>query len=152
MGRWFFEGLKKCVKSSFREHVYLIYDVDFEFSLRWCEFGMVDNFTNIIDTSVACCIYLYNIDHTTCVIGSTIRANMTRVPFCGYGCTIDCFCKYTSERRLSNTMKSEKYVTMMKCLSFTGIAENFFYKILTDDIGEIFWTIGLIERHDYLGL
>jgi len=61
--------------------------------------------------------------------------------------TIDCLSEDTSQRRLPNTMESKEDIAMVKCLCSARIGEDFFYEILTDDIGEIFRAIGLVERH-----
>lgn len=72
---------------------------------------------------------------------------MTRVPIWRDGSTVDRFGKYSCKGCLPNTVESEEYVSVMKSLSFAGICEDFLHKVLTDDIGEFFWAIGLVEGH-----
>jgi hypothetical protein len=61
--------------------------------------------------------------------------------------TIHCLSEDASKSRLADTMKSKEDIAMMKCLRFAGIREDFFDKILADDVGEIFRAVGLIEGH-----
>lgn len=72
---------------------------------------------------------------------------MTRVPIWSNGSTVDRLRKYSSKCRLPDTVKSEKDIPVMKSPGFTRIREDFLHKVLTDDIGEFFWAIGLIEGH-----
>lgn len=127
----------------------LVYDVYLVSALCRCESGMIDNLTDIIHSSIAGCVNLYDINHLACVVADTIRTFMTGVSIWRDIRTVYSLRKYTSERRFTDTMKAKKYVPMMKCLCFTRIREDFFYKILTDDIGEIFRTVRLVERHRY---
>jgi len=72
---------------------------------------------------------------------------MARITIGCNTCTVDGFGKYACEGRLAYAVESEEYIAVVECLSFTRILENFFHKILTDDIGEILGTIGLVEGH-----
>jgi hypothetical protein len=72
---------------------------------------------------------------------------MTWIAFCGDLRAVDTLSKDTSQCRLADAMKSEKDIAVMKCVCFTGIHQNFFDEILTDDIGKSIWAIGLVERH-----
>lgn len=64
-----------------------------------------------------------------------------------YVCTVDTFSKYACQCGLSDSVESEKDIPVMKSTGFAGICENFFHKILPDDIGEIFRAIGLVQGH-----
>lgn len=72
---------------------------------------------------------------------------MTGITFRGYIGTIDRLREYPCQCRLSDAMESEKDISVVESACFTGIGEDFFHEILTDDIGEIFRAIALIERH-----
>jgi hypothetical protein len=72
---------------------------------------------------------------------------MTRISVWCYAGTVDRFSKYPRERRLPDAVKSEEYISMMKRMCFAGVREDFFHEILTDDIGEIFRAIWLVEGH-----
>jgi hypothetical protein len=72
---------------------------------------------------------------------------MARVPIGCNARTIDCLSEDASQGCFTNPMKSKEDIAMMKCLCFARISEDFFDKILTDDVGEIFRAIGLVERH-----
>ncbi len=123
-------------------------DVDLEFALCGCEFGMIDNFSDIIDASVARCIYLNHIYHFSFIEGHTICTLMTRIPIRCYICTVYCLSKDTSKSGFTDTMKAKKYVSMMKSLCTTRISKDFFYKILTDNIRKYTRAIWLVERHE----
>lgn len=122
-------------------------NVDLILSLCWCKLSMVYNFTNIIHARITRCIYLDNINHRMIIKRDTIRTVMTWVTLrCDVG-TVDSLCKDTRQCCFPDTMKSEKYISMVKCLSLARVRENFFYEFLSDNIREVFWSIGLVERH-----
>ena len=128
--------------------MYFINNIDLVFTLRWSEFCVVDDLSDIVHSGIARSIYLDDINHFTVVVGETVFAGVTGISISGNIGTVDAFCKDTSQCRLPNSMKSEKDIPMMKSPCFARICKNLFYKILADNIGEIFRAIGLVEGHN----
>lgn len=125
--------------------MHLIDDIDLIFSLCWSEFGVFDDLSYIFDTSIARCIYLYDIDHSLIGKSETVLTFFTRIPIGEDIRTVDRLCKNSGECCLTCSVKSEKDIAMVDRLVFARIHEYFFHKALPHDIVKCMRSVFLIE-------
>jgi len=76
---WLFENLQKCIKCSLREHVHLIDNIDFIFSLIWLKTCAIDQVANIIDARVARGIDLDHIEKCIILECDTVGTFVARI-------------------------------------------------------------------------
>ncbi len=93
VGRRFLESLEEGVKSSFREHMYLIDDVYFIGSLIGLELSLFDHLSDIIDSSIGCRIDLDHIEHTSPRKCFTVYTCPTRITLLCESYTVERFGK-----------------------------------------------------------
>lgn len=77
-----------------------VYDIDFEFSLIGLKSCSFDKLADIIDSCIACCIDLDNVEHGLICKCDTVRTFMTGISILDIG-TVDGFCKDACTTRLT---------------------------------------------------
>lgn len=143
---WLFESFEKSIERARREHMDFIYNVDFVFSLIGFESRSLDEFADIIDSGIRCCIDLYDIEHGFIIESETVRTRMTRISFAHIS-TVDRLREDARTRRLSCSTRTMKEVGMTHAPTLDAISQYLRDVFLTDDRVPVFWSIFRIERH-----
>lgn len=144
MRRRFFERLEERIKCSRREHMDLVDDVDFIFSLIGFESGLFDEITDILDAVIARSVDLDTVEHRPRVESPTILTCMTGIPILQIS-TIDSLSEDTSAGCFSCSTRSMKEVGMIHSISSEAISEDGRDVILSDDTVPIMGAVGSIE-------
>jgi hypothetical protein len=119
---WLFECFEKRIKCSRRKHMDFVDNIDFIFSLIWLKSCLLDQFSYIFYSVIACTIDLDDIEHGIRVKRLTILTCMTRVTLSGTT-TVQGLCEDTSARRLSSSARAMKEIGMTDTSRLETVSE-----------------------------
>ena len=100
MFRRLFESFEESIECSCREHMDLIYDIDFVLGLVWFEARTFDEITDILYSVIARTIDLDDIEESIIIECDTVFTGVARISFC-WVFAVQRLREYTSTRRLS---------------------------------------------------
>jgi hypothetical protein len=144
MCRRFLESFEECIKCPCREHMYLIDDIDFVFSLIGRKTGFFYEVADVLYTVVRCTIDLDRVEHRPIIKCLAILTCMTGIAILEVE-TIDSLREDTSTRRLASSARSCEYIRMSDSIMDEGGSEYPRDSILSDNRVPISGAIGGVE-------
>ena len=121
-----------------------VYDIDFVFSLIGFEACSLDELTDIVDSSVRCCIDLDDIEHGLTIESKTVCTRMTWISVSEIE-TVDRLGEDACTRRLPSSTRTMKEVCMADASTSEAISEDLRDVVLTDDGVPVFWSVFRVQ-------
>jgi hypothetical protein len=112
--------------------MHLIYNIDLVLALVRFEPSLLDEVTDVVDSSIGCCIYLDDIEHGRVIKSDTIRTCMTWIAITQVS-TIDSLREDASAGCLTRSTRTMKEVCMPHTVVGECTTEDGLDAVLSDD-------------------
>jgi len=144
---WFFQSLKKGVKSSLGKHMHLIDNINLIRRLGWLKLSTFNHIPYIIDSSIGSSIDFYDIKKLPIVGIQAVLTHPTRISIPCECQAIDPLRKYACHGRFARSSGSMKQIGSNGTILQKSILQDLSHKSLSENRTKIFGSICLVECH-----